>query len=98
MEDRSLELEPGYSTQYVQGRCIKCLAEQKLDTCLREMLRNNAEDPKQLQKYEALLAFLQSTESEKLLEESERCLADGKQVTVSIKYEDGRIQYELKLI
>jgi hypothetical protein len=61
------------------------------------LLTNEAENPEQYQRYEALLAFLQSPESEKLREESERYLAEGKQVTVSIHFEDGRASYELKI-
>ena len=97
MEDNSIDLEPRYTTKDFPGKCIKCLAEQKLDTCLRELLTSEAENPEQYQRYEALLAFLQSPESEKLREESERYLAEGKQVTVSIHFEDGRASYELKI-
>lgn len=97
MEDKSIDLEPRYTTKDFPGKCIKCLAEQKLDTCLRELLTSEAENPEQYQRYEALLAFLQSPESEKLREESERYLAEGKQVTVSIHFEDGRASYELKI-
>jgi len=46
---------------------------------------------------EALLAFLQSPESEELRRESEQYLAEGKQVTVSIRFEDGKPKYELKI-
>jgi hypothetical protein len=97
LEDKSIDLEPRYTTKDFPGKCIKCLAEQKLDTCLRELLTSEAENPEQYQRYEALLAFLQSPESEKLREESERYLAEGKQVTVSIHFEDGRASYELKI-
>ncbi|MFC1984955.1 hypothetical protein ACFLUW_00955 [Chloroflexota bacterium] len=93
----SFELEPGYSTKDVPGKCIKCLAEQKLDTCLRELLRSEEENPEQYQRYEALLTFLQSPESVKLREESERYLAEGKQVTVRIRIEEGKFRYELQI-
>ena len=93
----SFELEPRYSTKDVPGKCIKCLAEQKLNTCLRELLRSEEDDPEQYRRYEALLAFLQSPESEKLRKESEQYLAEGKQVTVSIHFEDGKPKYELKI-
>ena len=97
MEDKSIDLEPKYSSKDVPGKCIKCLAEQKLDICLRELLRNEENNPEQYQKYEALLAFLQSPESEELRKESERYLAEGKQVTVSISFEHGKPKYELKI-
>ena len=97
MKDKSIDLEPRYSTKDVPGKCIKCLAEQKLDTCLRELLGNEEENPERYQSYEALLAFLQSPESEKLREESERYLAEGKQVTVRIRIEEGKFRYELQI-
>jgi hypothetical protein len=97
LEDKFIDLEPRYSTKDVPGKCIKCLAEQKLDTCLRELLRSEEEIPERYQRYEALLAFLQSPESEKLRKESEQYLAEGKQVTVSIHFEDGKPKYELKI-
>jgi hypothetical protein len=97
LKDKSIDLEPRYSTKDVPGKCIKCLAEQKLDTCLRELLRSEEENPERYQSYEALLAFLQSPESEKLREESERYLAEGKQVTVRIRIEEGKFRYELEI-
>ncbi len=93
----TIDLEPNYSSRDIPGKCVKCLAEQKLNTCLRELLRSEGDDPEQYHKYEALLAFLQSPESEKLRKESERYLADGKQVTVSIRFEDDKPIYELKI-
>jgi len=97
LTDKSIDLTPGYSTRDVPGKCIKCLAEQKLDTCLRELLMSGDENPEVYQSYEALLAFLQSPESKKLREESERCLAEGEQVTVRIRKEAGKFRYELKI-
>lgn len=97
MEDKFIDLEPRYSTKDVPGKCIKCLAEQKLNTCLRELLRNEDDNPEQYQRYEALLAFLQSPESEKLRAESERYLAEGEQVTVRIRIEEGKFGYELQI-
>jgi len=97
LKDESIDLEPRYSTKDVPGKCIKCLTEQKLDTCLRELLSSEGDNPEQLRRYEALLAFLQSPESEKLREESERYLAEGKQVVVKIRPHKGKYQYELKI-
>jgi len=97
LEDKSLDLEPRYTAKGIPGKCIKCLAEQKLDTCLRELLNSEEEDPEQYQRYEALLAFLQSPESVKLREESEKYLSEGKQVKVCISYKDGKPEYELKI-
>ncbi len=97
MEDKFIDLEPRYSTKDVPGKCIKCLAEQKLNTCLRELLRSEEENPERQQRYEALLAFLQSPESVKLREDSERYLSEGKQVTIRIHGEEGKFRYELQI-
>lgn len=97
MKDKSIDLEPAYSTKDVPGKCIKCLTEQKLDICLRDLLRSEEDNPAQYQKYEALLAFLQSPESEKLREDSERYLSEGKQVTIRIHIEKGKFRYELQI-
>ena len=93
-----ISLEPKYSTKYVSGKCIQCLAEQKLDTCLRELLSSKEEDSELYRKYESLLAFLQSPESVKLRQESERYLAEGKEVTVIIHTEEGKFRYELQIV
>jgi hypothetical protein len=97
LENESIDLEPRYSTKDVPGKCIKCLTEQKLDTCLRELLSSEGDNPEQLKRYEALLAFLQSPESQKLREDSERYLAEGKQVVVRIRRHKGKYQYELEI-
>lgn len=91
-----IELTPHYSTKEIPGKCVKCLAEVEYDSCLRSLLRG--EECKEIeQTYEALVSFLKSPESRKLRDESERYLAEGKQVTVRISSEDGKLQYELKV-
>ena len=60
-------------------------------------MRSEEENPERYQSYEALLAFLQSPESEKLREESERYLAEGKQVAVRIHIKEGKFGYELQI-
>ena len=93
----SFDLEPRYSTRDVPGKCIKCLTEQKLDTCLRELLRSEEENPERYQRYEALLAFLQSPALQKLCDESEKYLAEGKKVTLRLSFTDGIPKYELEI-
>ena len=90
MEDKFIDLEPRYSTKDVSGKCIKCLAEQSWITVLGNCWEAKMKTPEQYQRYEALLAFLQS-------EESERYLAGGKQVTVRIRIEEGKFGYELQI-
>jgi len=91
----SFELEPGYSTREIPGKCLKCLAEHELNNCLMLLLKEKDEDEDIQQKFEALLSFLQSAESRQLRDESERLLADGKHVTLTINFEDGKPEYKL---
>jgi hypothetical protein len=93
----SIDLEPRYSTSNVPGRCVKCLAEEKLNTCLLELLRDEGDNEELARRFETLVTFLKSPESKKLRDESERCLAEGKQVSVRIKFVDGKPKYELEI-
>jgi len=91
-----IELTPHYSTKEVPGRCVKCLAEGQYDNCLKSLLRGEGcQDIEQT--YEALVSFLKSPESRRLRDESERLLADGKQVTVKVTTENGKPKYELEV-
>lgn len=94
---KSYELEPKYSTNEIPGRCIKCLGEQELNNCLMQMLRDEEIDKETQHKYEALVAFLRSPESKRLRIESERYLAEGKRVTVTIGSKNGQPVYGLKI-
>ena len=91
------ELEPRYSTNDVPGKCIKCLGEQELNNCLRQLLREEEVNEEVQHKYEALVTFLQSPESKQLRVESERYLAEGKEVSVIISYKNGKPGYKLKI-
>ena len=91
------ELEPRYSTNEIAGKCIKCLGEQELNNCLRQLLREEEANEEVQHKYEALVTFLQSPESKQLRIESERYLAEGKGVSVIISYKNGKPEYELKI-
>ena len=93
----SLDLEPGYSTSQIPGKCIKCLAEQELNNCLRELLRGDGEDKELQQRFEMLESFLISPDSQKLRDESERLLSEGKHVTLKIEFdrEIGKPKYRL---
>ena len=93
----TINLDPRYSTGDVPGKCIKCLAEQELNNCLLELLRAKGDDEELAQKFEMLVSFLKSPESRKLRDEAEKHLAEGKQVTVRISFEDGKPKYELKI-
>jgi hypothetical protein len=91
----SFDLEPRYSTNEISGRCLKCLSEHELNSCLMQLLREEGINEEVRTKYEALIEFLRSPESQRLREESERCLAEGKQVAVRISVDAGQPKYEL---
>ena len=94
---KPIDFNPGYSSSNVPGKCIKCLAEQELDKCLLELMKAGSDDKALAQRFEMLVSFLKSPESQKLRDESERHIAEGKQVTVRISFEDGNPKYELKI-
>ena len=91
------ELKPQYSTEDIPGKCIKCLAEQELDSCLRELLKEEVNNQKLQQRYESLASFLRSPDAQRIRDESERLLAEGKQVTLRIHSKDGKPSYELEV-
>jgi len=39
-----INLEPRYSTPQLPGKCLKCLAEQQLDSCLGQLLVEQGEN------------------------------------------------------
>jgi len=94
---KSFELEPRYSTSKIPGKCLKCLGEQELNNCLMELLRSEEDDEELKQRFETLVNFLQSPESKKLRDESEKMLSEGKRVTLKINTDrdTGDLSYEL---
>ena len=92
-----INLDPRYSSREIPGKCIKCLAEKELDNCLLGLLRGAGEDKKLQQRFEILVSFLKSPELQRLRDDSERYLAEGKEVTVKIYFEADKPKYELKV-
>ena len=92
-----IDLNPRYSTNDIPGKCIKCLAEQELSSCLRELMREETNNQELQQKYESLVSFVKSPDAKRIRDESERFLAEGRQVTLRICFEDGEPSYELKV-
>lgn len=91
----SFDLEPRYSTNEISGKCLKCLSEHELYSCLLQLLREDGINEDVQHKYEALVNFLKSPESQRLRIESEKYLAEGKQVSVRISVDEGQPKYEL---
>jgi hypothetical protein len=80
----SIDLTPRYSTNEIPGRCIKCLAEEKLFACMRQLFKEEKDITELQQKYRILYSFLESPELQKLCDQTERYLAEGKDVSVEI--------------
>ncbi|MFC2038152.1 hypothetical protein ACFLUG_00055 [Chloroflexota bacterium] len=92
-----LSLEPGYGTNELQSRCVKCLAEKELSDCLSELLGNTENDEHLQSRYMLLVEFLQSTEAKTLLNESEKYLSEGKKVTVKLSFHGEKPEYRLEI-
>jgi hypothetical protein len=92
-----MELEPRYSSREIPGRCIKCLAEEQSRDCLRQLLKGGSEAKELQETYEALVSLLKSPELQKLRDESERYLAEGRDVKVVLHLGEGEPRYELKV-
>ena len=93
----SIDLEPKYSTSQIPGKCIKCLAEKELNNCLMELLKVEGDDQNLQQKFEMLVDFLKSPESQKLRDESEKYLAEGKKVLLKLSLAGGKPEYKLEV-
>jgi hypothetical protein len=93
----SIELKPCYSTNEAPGRCIKCLAEEKLYNCMRELLDSEKDNSKLQRYYQILYSFLESPELQKLCDETEKGLSEGKEVSVKVYIEEEKLKYELKI-
>ena len=91
------ELEPQYGTNEIAGKCLRCLGEEELNLCLRELLRGEYEDEALKRRYELLVGFLRSPDFERLRRESEWLLSEGKRVAVRVERDTatGRTRYRL---
>jgi len=96
----SYNLEPKYSTNEMTGRCVKCLAEHEMNTCLMSLLRGDDKDSEEetKKKYEALMTFLKSPAVRELIDESERYLSEGKKVNVKLYISGDKPKYELEIL
>jgi hypothetical protein len=94
---RDIALEPKYSTREIPGRCIKCLAEDQYRDCLRGLLIGENRSKEIQETYDALVSFLESPELQQLRDESERYLAEGRNVTVVLRLDEGGPSYQVKV-
>ncbi len=91
----NFDLEPKYSSNEVPGKCLKCLAEKELNSCLFGLLGEQTSDAELQERYSALLALLQSPNFENLRSQAERLLSEGKQVKVKVNFNKDGLQCEL---
>jgi hypothetical protein len=92
-----INLDPRYTSAQLPGKCLKCLAEQQLDGCLRLLLVDQGEEKELQERYSALLSFLKSPRSKKLRDETEKYLAEGKDVSVKIFSQGRKMKYEINI-
>jgi hypothetical protein len=93
----NIELEPRYSTREIPGRCVKCLAEEQYRDCLRALLKGGSGGKELEETYEALVSLLKSPDLQKLRDESERYLAEGRDVKIVLHLGEGEPRYEIKV-
>ncbi|MDD5094370.1 MAG: hypothetical protein PHV74_08340 [Dehalococcoidia bacterium] len=91
-----IELEPGYTTFEMPGRCAKCLVEEEYGICMRQMLKGDDERPLK-ERFEVVRAFLTSPDLAQVRDESEKYLSDGKRVKILVHLEEGQPKYEIKV-
>jgi hypothetical protein len=92
-----IEFGPRYSTREIPGRCIKCLAEEQYLDCLRALLKGESGSKELQETYAALVSLLKSPDLQKLRDESERHLAEGRDVKVVLHLTEGESRYEIRL-
>jgi hypothetical protein len=93
-----LELEPRYSTREIPGRCIKCLADKEIGSCLRLLLGDETDNIDLQRRYEELVSFLRSPDLVKVRDECEKHLSEGKEVSVILHLGGENPKYEIKLL
>lgn len=93
----SINLNPSYAIGEIPGKCIKCLAEGELFGCMRILLLEGEKNEESARKYEMLLEFLKSPTVHQLIDETEKLLSEGKDVSVNLYVEEGEPKYTLKV-
>lgn len=94
----SYNIEPHYTTHEHTGRCVKCQAEHEMNNCLMALLGSDDDNTEEAEKkFQALLAFLKSPESQKLVNESERLMSEGRKVNIRLYVEGDEAKYELEV-
>ncbi len=90
-----IELTPKYTSFDISGKCLRCLAVKEANDCLYNFLDGNVEDENLLQQFKLLAAFYNSPDLQKLIDQSEQYLSEGKTVSVKLTDDNGKLNYEL---
>jgi len=93
-----IELVPRHSTREIPGKCLGCAAKHELNIYLGELLNRyeRGDRSEEVEKeFEALVSFLESPGLERLVDESEKYLADGREVKLVIYPDGSQPKYEL---
>ncbi|MBN2239199.1 MAG: hypothetical protein JW712_05460 [Dehalococcoidales bacterium] len=89
-------IRPQYSTNETIGRCLRCAAENEMNNCLMHLLSDETDNDELAEKkFQALVTFLKSPDCQKLIDESERLMSEGKNVNVRLYMEGDTAKYEL---
>lgn len=92
---KEIELRPHYTSLEIPGRCVRCLAKDEYERCLRELLREE-ETSELREKFELLISFLSSPHLMEIVRETEKLLGEGKEVRVRIYADGGEVKSEIK--
>jgi len=84
-----VELSPSLS------HCIETTAKEEFRNSVNQYMENGREDKNLEEKIELLKAFLESMDSKKLRNQSERYLVEGKRVKFVIFWKEGKPSYEM---
>lgn len=93
-----IELVPRHSTREIPGKCLGCAAKHQLNIYLGELLSRYEKGDKSEEvekRFEALVSLLESSGLERLVNESEKYLADGREVKLIIYPDESQPKYEL---
>ena len=80
------------------SHCIETAAREEFWNSVNQYMESGQDDKKLEDRIELLKAFLESMDFKKLRSQSERHLAEGKQVKFVISWKEGKPSYEMVVI
>lgn len=80
------------------SRCIETTAREEFWNSVNQYMEGGQKDRKLEDRIKLLKAFLESMDFRKLRSQSERYLAEGRQVKFAVSWEKGKLSYEVVVI